>query len=244
VDSIVPDACMELIVHVGAPFLQWADGVARPQPRSILVGQIRRPLAVQSAGRVATVGVRFRPSGARPFFALDFGEIAGRVVALSGVFGRAADELEERLADGSGPAAWSRIIQAWLLRQACHPADSLVEGVVAEILRSGGRTRVDALGAAAGLGQRQLARRFRASVGLGPKAMSRIVRVQAVLRDVGRRPSSWIDAALDHGYSDQAHLIRDFVEIAGRTPPAWREEETAFAARFTAPDRLDAFFAC
>jgi transcriptional regulator GlxA family with amidase domain len=114
---------------------------------------------------------------------------------------------------------------------------------VAEILRSGGRARVEALSAAAGLGRRQMARRFRAAVGLGPKAVCRIVRVQAVLRDVARRPSSWIDVALDHGYADQAHLVRDFVEIAGRTPPTLRQEETAFAARFTTPERLDAFFA-
>src|SRR5687767_3725966 len=87
VDAIVPDACMELIVHLGAPFRQWRDDGSRSdtQSRSVLVGQIRRPLLVQSGGRVATVGLRFRPSGARPFFRLDLHEIAGRVVPLADV---------------------------------------------------------------------------------------------------------------------------------------------------------------
>jgi AraC-like DNA-binding protein len=245
VDAIVPDACMELIVHVGAPFRQWRDGgaEAEAQSRSVLVGQIRRPLLVQSGGPVATVGLRFRPGGARPFFRLDLHEIAGRVVPLADLCGAAAAALEERLAGTAPPEAWSAAVQAWLLGRAGGPEDAVVDAIVREILARGGAVRVGDLCRQAGLSQRQLARRFQSAVGLGPKAVSRIVRVQAVLRAVARRPTSWIQVALDHGYADQAHLIRDFVEITGRTPPALREEETPFAGQFTDPARLDAYFA-
>lgn len=245
IDSIVPDACMELIVHVGAPFRQWRDEGRRAdtQPRSVFVGQIRRPLLVQSSGRLATIGLRFRPSGARPFFDVDLDELAGRVLPLADLCGSAAAELEERLAETSRPMAWSRLVQAWLLGRARRPADSVVDAVMGAILARGGAVRVDDLCAAAGLSPRQLSRRFRTAVGLGPKAVSRIVRVQAVLRSVARNPPAWIQVALDHGYADQAHLIRDFVEITGHTPPALREVETTLAGQFTTARRLDAFFA-
>jgi AraC-like DNA-binding protein len=235
---------MELIVHVGAPFRQCReDGTAAvTQSCSVLVGQIRRPLLVQSAGRVATVGLRFRPSGARPFFRLDLDEVAGRVVPLGDVCGPAAAVLEEQLAETRRPDAWAATVQAWLLARACGPDDAVVSVVVREILARGGAVRVADLCRAAGLSQRQMSRRFRSAVGLGPKAVARIVRVQAVLRAVARRPPSWIQVALDHGYADQAHLIRDFVEITGKTPPAWRQEETAFAGQFTDPARLENYF--
>ena len=65
VETIVPDGCPELIVQIGEPFRQWRPAGAERQPRAFLVGELTRALRVQPAGRVSTMGIRFRPTGLR-----------------------------------------------------------------------------------------------------------------------------------------------------------------------------------
>ncbi len=59
-----------------------------------------------------------------------------------------------------------------------------------------------------------------------PEAFARIVRLNAVLAglDAAERASA-VDVALAAGYLDQAHLLRDFRALAGRTPRASRERD-------------------
>ena len=60
---------------------------------------------------------------------------------------------------------------------------------------------------------------FSAEVGMTPKLFLRIQRFQRALALAGEpcKPA-WAQLALDCGYFDQSHLIRDFVELAGVTP--------------------------
>ncbi|MGH9649519.1 MAG: helix-turn-helix domain-containing protein, partial [Terriglobales bacterium] len=91
--------------------------------------------------------------------------------------------------------------------------------------RARGRGAVDALSLHTGIGKRQIERLFQQHVGVGPKLFARMVRFRSVLRAMrGNSPPNWADVAAGCGYSDQAHLIRDFQQFAGRTPRAmWQD---------------------
>jgi transcriptional regulator GlxA family with amidase domain len=75
---------------------------------------------------------------------------------------------------------------------------------------------MDALGRLSSLSPRELQRGFRRHVGISPKRLARILRFQEALRLSGLVP--WVEVALRCGYFDQAHLVRDFRELAGETP--------------------------
>ena len=71
----------------------------------------------------------------------------------------------------------------------------------------------------AGLSDRRFIEVFRAEVGLNPKLFNRIARFQGVLEKVDPLPEpAWEQVALEYGYFDQSHLIRDFVEFSGFQP--------------------------
>jgi AraC-like DNA-binding protein len=113
------------------------------------------------------------------------------------------------------------------------------------LLRTGGTDPIGSLAARVGWSRQHLARRFRDEFGFGPKLAARVVRfdrarhmLEATLqhhphrppRDgVGLRPTqscmTIAQVAAACGYYDQAHLDRDFAELAGCSPTAWLAEE-------------------
>jgi transcriptional regulator GlxA family with amidase domain len=96
--------------------------------------------------------------------------------------------------------------------------DGVVAEAVARLARAGAPFDTAALARRLGISLRQLERRFRNAVGLGPKHFSRMRRFQRVFQAIEQRRPGWANAAADCGYYDQAHLVRDFQEFAGQAP--------------------------
>jgi AraC-like DNA-binding protein len=242
IERIVPDACMELIVECGDPFRRYAaDGRSHVQPSSFLVGMFTRFILVQPTGRVETMGIRFRPGGARPFFDVRLDELAERTAALDDLLGASARRFEEEIHAARGDRGRIEAAERFLLHrlEAGPRADRRVAAAVRGILLSAGCERVQALGERAGWSVRQLERRFRAAVGLGPKALSRIVRFQNLLRHVGSATgASWAALAAACGYYDQAHLIGDFRRFTGQVPTSFLSRPGEMSRHFTSPERL------
>src|SRR5262249_9356833 len=98
--------------------------------------------------------------------------------------------------------------------------------------RTAGHVRVATIANAAGLSLRQFQRRFREAVGISPKLFSRMQRFQRVFRAAEALDTDWVGAAVRNGYFDQAHLIRDFREFAGKAPTSLLDGEVDLARRF------------
>jgi AraC-like DNA-binding protein len=97
-----------------------------------------------------------------------------------------------------------------------------------QLAASGGQARIEPLMDETGWSRRLVTERFRAQLGLAPKAYARIVRFQrAVCLLQGVRDGHTLaDVAIECGYYDQSHLTRDFVALAGCTPTALMAEHT------------------
>jgi len=88
-------------------------------------------------------------------------------------------------------------------------------------LLDGPGTTVGHVASEVALSERQLERRFRESVGYGPKTLQRILRFRRFLSELGKEPESSGDLAriaAETGYSDQAHLTRESRELSGLSP--------------------------
>ncbi|MDB4949750.1 MAG: Helix-turn-helix, AraC protein [Gemmatimonadetes bacterium] len=218
---VLPDGCMDVIFD-----LRDSRGGSDPDrgPRSYVVGAMRTPLHVRMAGSVDLLGVRFRPGGATPFVDAPAGELTDRSVGLDALWGAgAAAEMEERL-HAAAPADRPRLAMEMLTGRLSpeRAPDARVMHASGMIERLGGRVAVAELCRAVGLTRRHLERIFLDAVGLPPKTACRVARVQAAIRRVRGRPvASWSRLALDCGWYDQAHMGRDFREIAGTSPGAY-----------------------
>jgi hypothetical protein len=92
--------------------------------------------------------------------------------------------------------------------------------------------RSDADELAAEGSSRTLRRQFEKYAGLSLKQMERMLRVQRVLTRLAQRPASSLAAlALDEGFSDQAHLSREFKRLLGMGPRSF----TSYVGRLHDP---------
>jgi AraC-like DNA-binding protein len=211
---VLPDNCVDIL---------WQDS----GNSAFAVGMMSAPIWVPSGRAVRTVAVRFRPGAAALFLGMPLHPLTDRRADLADLWGHDT-------ADRLGDALWQprmttasrlRLIETALLRCLADvaPAPVVATRAVAVIEAARGAIRVEDVAAALGVSRQHLALQFRQQVGLSPKLFARICRFQyasAALRAHAQRDMAAV--ALDCGYFDQSHLIRDFHDFAGTTPDAWR----------------------
>lgn len=187
---------------------------------SFAAGLYAGPVMIESFGAAACVQINFTPLGARRFFGLPLSELTDRMVDLRDALGREGVSLRERLGNAPDWSARFDLAEVFVTERV-----SRLPGVRAEIawayghiLGSGGRTRIATLAGEIGWSRKHLAAEFTDAVGLGPKTLSRIVRFNRALRLSATE--DWAGIAVDCGYADQAHLAREFRQMAGHAPTA------------------------
>ena len=79
-------------------------------------------------------------------------------------------------------------------------------------------TRVEHLCAHAGYSKRTLQRLFREYVGVTPKWVLDRIRLHEAAERMADGGADWASMALDLGYFDQAHFIKAFKAVVGRSP--------------------------
>jgi AraC-like DNA-binding protein len=216
--AVVPDACMDILFNLAST----TPGSLASQ----VVGTMTRPLPVRETGTLDLLGIRFRAGGATPFLRLPAQEITDGALQLDDLWGPEAATLTDRLREAGDTPTRLRILEDALLRHLsarAGEADTRVLAAAGLAEATRGTADVEALVDATGLGRRQLERRFLAVVGISPKTALRVIRFQHALTRLRQSPDaplSWV--ALEAGYHDQAHFTREFRELAGETPGAYR----------------------
>ena len=236
---VLPDGCVELILQLGDPVVERRPGRApQVQPAIHVTGQLERFLLLEARGGIDTLGVRFRPGAARPLLRIPDGELTGRTVGVGALLGDAGRRGLECVAAGADPLA--ALIELCERRIDDDPRpDHHLQGVVRLILASAGQTRIQRLAEDFGIARRTLERRFAREIGLRPKTLARIARLGGTLLALTRREEpSLADLALACGFSDQAHMSREFRDLAGLTPTEWLRGRHPFASQFTTEARL------
>jgi AraC-like DNA-binding protein len=172
---------------------------------------------IDGTGRV--VGVKFRPGGFLPFYGRSVHTLTNRAIPISAVFGPAADDLAEAVrAEPDTPFA---VMEAFLRerRPAPDPNLDVLGDIVRTMLEDPAVVRVDELAERHAMSPRTLQRLFRRYVGVSPKWVLQRYRLhEAAERIAEGRDGDWAATALELGYFDQAHFIRDFKALIGASP--------------------------
>jgi AraC-like DNA-binding protein len=186
------------------------------------------------------VGVRFRPGAAPAVLGMPASEFVDVAVDADEVWGRGTVRLAEAIAGAATPEDAAATLEAevrarlegqspqWRGLSLRHDAqlDPLVAKMVRRLLTAR-RDDVSAVASSLYVSERQLRRRCEKAVGIGPKALQRMLRFERFLALTRRHDSKRAELArlaIEAGYADQSHLSREAVRLAGRTPRALLHE--------------------
>jgi AraC-like DNA-binding protein len=236
----LPSPWLTVIVTLDEPLV-----IARhPDPRQpasthdfLLGGLHTAPALVTHEGRQSGIQLALTPLGARALLGMPAAELASVDVEAAEVLGRLAGEVRERVLAAPGWAARFAVLEEFLSRQVRaarepgHPVPRPEVSYAWERLRSSrGAVSVAQLAAETGWSARHLGEQFRAETGLSPKAGARVIRFDRARRRLLRRQAEGgrvvlAEFAAECGYYDQAHLAREFRDLAGCPPSVLLAEE-------------------
>jgi AraC-like DNA-binding protein len=224
-ERILPSGTIELVINLRDDELRIYDAT---QPErcnrfsgALVSGAYGRFFVIDTAEEVSMMGVHFKPGGAFPFLGLPAGELADAHVNLETLWGRPAVELRERLCGATTPLERFRLLENALLAHLFRPLEHhyAVPTALDAFVQTDARATVRDIARHIGLSQRRFIQVFTAEIGMTPKLFSRVQRFHRIMV-LARQTTApdWARLAVDCGYFDQSHLIRDFLMFSGFSP--------------------------
>lgn len=237
-ERILPTGTIELVINLRENELRIHDA---EQPNrcsrfsgSVVSGAYGKGFISDSEEEAFIIGIHFKPGGAFPFLGVPADELADTHVDLEMLWGASAVRLRERLCEASTAAERFHFLQETLVSHLFRPMEHhYAVSTALEVFRRRVGVTVRDIARNVGLSERRFIQVFKAEVGATPKLFSRVQRFQRARAMIHRHENvaDWAGIAMECGYFDQSHLIRDFQEFSGFSPAAYLRQYNRFLDR-------------
>ena len=201
---IYPDGCVSVLVSSMSPV-------------AVVFGPRTTPHETRAVPGMRVWGVRFWPDVGERVLGVPARELRD----LTATAPAACEGFREMLRGvDDEKTAWARI-EAWCTARVDRwdPPDPRVRRAVNAITSSAGTIQLAELAIQCDVGPRQLQRLFRNATGLTIKEYARIRRYRTALAPtLENEGQSWARLAATFGFSDHAHLSREFRALTGTSP--------------------------
>lgn len=228
-ERVLPNGCTEVMFNLGPPHqMVTADGTST-WDRSWFSGLHDRSIVIESLQGTHLVSARLHPLGAFHLFGAGIPDRTNAVVDLEGMLGEPARALRDALMESAGPAQRFEHLERFLLGRLSSgsPPSPIVARVARRIEDAHGNLRVSEIHTELGVSRKQLWLRFGREMGTSPKAYAQLQRfVWTLARLRESEEVDWPRLAVMAGYSDQAHLVRDFRRVAFASPTEFLRTRT------------------
>lgn len=176
-------------------------------------------------GHARVFGVKFRAGGFQSFLNAPASSLRGKTIEAKAVFGETVSVLQPVLSGDSADALRIEEANRFFLGLMPGPdPDAATAARIADLILNSPQIRnVASLSAATGLSVRSLQRLFQRYVGVSPKWVICRYRMHELVDVLNRGEEvDWAAMAVELGYFDQSHLIRDFRRTTGLSPEKYR----------------------
>lgn len=175
-------------------------------------------------GRVELLGIRFYEGGAYPFLGLPLNHLKNEISLLDSLATLNLVGLHARLYESPSLASRINLLETWLLRLLARGKErSPLIPYSLTLLRSGsGQASIPTIAQKLAVSQRHLERLYQSQVGMSPKQYARLLRVESARLALKQGAHHTItELAVELGFYDQPHFIREFRAVVGMTPSAY-----------------------
>ncbi|MBV5311784.1 MAG: AraC family transcriptional regulator [Prolixibacteraceae bacterium] len=182
-----------------------------------------------------SVQVIFQPGTLFQLTGIPSNLLTNKSLNASDIFGNSAAFVNEQLFNAGNYQKMIQIVEDFLkqvIRQK-HMYTHPVRKIARLMMRDADKNSLDWYIKESCLCQRQFDRKFDELVGVNPKRFLRIIRFDKAFRMKNRFPKKdWLSIAIECGYHDYQHLVKDYKEFTGLSPAQFTELDTK------GPDRI------
>jgi AraC-like DNA-binding protein len=175
-------------------------------------------------------GIKFKPGGFYPLLQRPVATVTDKNIPLAQLFGEAATDYAASIRAASSEEEQVRIAEGFLAqRLPLSDANVLLANQIVETISAERTiTKVDQVVSRFDINKRALQRLFSQYVGVSPKWVIQRYRLHEATEQLAAGTVvDWAKLAVDLGYFDQAHFIKDFKAIVGQTPAEYAKEASA-----------------
>ncbi|MBF2490179.1 helix-turn-helix domain-containing protein [Listeria marthii] len=210
---VVPDLCADIIFTIDSETGQVTD--------AIFVGVSDAPFEADEESSAELFTVRFYAWSLFLFVEQDLDGSMNRVNEPEDMFAGFAPFFREAFSETTTNTERIALLEEFLLRKLM----TLGKQVHPDFLNSINQLLQNPSQLALGVvSVRQLERLFQKHMGLAPKQTAKLIRFQKVLQALYENPSvPGAELAYLHGFSDQAHLIKQFKRYSNHTPEEMKQ---------------------
>ena len=234
----VPTLEVAVVLNFAAPHGIYRSGW--------VVGLQSRHRLTEAVGVRDFIVIRFTPVGAHLFLKTPMDLLADRTIELEEIDGPWARVFETRVEATRGWEARLNLVERLIAERitAARPPSAALMQSWQRLMRAPNTTDLALLSSESGCSRRHLIAQFHAHFGMAPKTIARIRRFNLAVEEMNRLgrdavgqkggepypdldrdsrraaklDTPWVDVALQCGYYDQAHFIKEFRAFAGVTP--------------------------
>jgi hypothetical protein len=220
--KIIPDGCIEMTFNLKDKIKRYVsenDFIIHPD--SMVMGQRTKSYFIEPLGDVNSFAICFYPYGFANFVGTPLEKLVDIETPIESLFGEIpAKVLEQKIVQATSTQERIEVIEMFLLDKLNQNAtiEDLVKTTVDSLLATNGSSPINQILKDQLSKRRQLERNFKKQIGISPKQLGRVLRLQAALKMLLSDKKSLTNIAYETEYFDQAHFIKDFKEFIGTTP--------------------------
>jgi AraC-like DNA-binding protein len=212
-----------------------APNVEITAPRVVVTGPKYKPVGLLFGKDHLMIKCAFYPTGTYRLLGIDMQRTVNTGVNATEFWGNEADEIAKQLHTAPSYDAMIDIIDSFItlkFQQSCRPEEP-IDKVAIQMLDPLLHYSLTEWASIACLSLRQFERNFITRVGISPKLFIRIVRFEYAMNIKNNySEKNWSEIALECGYTDSSHLLREFKEFAEFAPGRFYMQPTSGHSEF------------
>jgi methylphosphotriester-DNA--protein-cysteine methyltransferase len=229
--KIIPDGSIEMTFNLGDKIKRYISETNYIfNDNAMVMGQRTKSYYIEPTGHVDTFAICFYPHGFANFISTPLFNLVDKETPIEELFDKVESVLlTQNISQAIHTQHRIEIIEAFLLKKLNEAStiETIVKTTVDVLLSTKGSTPINVILKDDLDKRRQLERYFKKQIGLSPKQLGKVIRLQATLQMMlSRTTTSMSDVAYEHEYFDQAHFIKDFKEFVGITPKEFLGNES------------------
>ena len=223
--QVLPDCSMDIIFNFGNCFHSKSNSKSIVNNNDIIITGMMTSFKSHSMEKDSRLFVvRFKPLGLNRFLNFGFHNIKNDIIDLNSVI---SDSCHEKFRNIFLLAEYKDIIEFFEkifiehLNSRSNDIDLDVSSALQNIYNSENPS-VNELHKIIGISQRYLEIKFKKEIGINMKEFINIERFIKTKKEILCSDKSLTEIAINNGYYDSSHMIKDFIRYTGSSPKNWK----------------------